>query len=69
MKKIIEEYFNLNLKKVMYPDFKNCFYITLQSYDYNRLINYGLNKKRIRIIPNPICFHDNIIRDKKDCNE
>ena len=66
LKKIIHEYFSLDLKKTMYPDYQNCFYITLQKYDYKRLINYGLNKNRIKVIPNPVNFQDNIIMDKEE---
>jgi len=52
--KIIEGYFNVSLKKVMYPDDKNYLFGVLNSFDFKRLTEYGVKEEKIRLWPNPV---------------
>ena len=43
-----------DIKKILYPVFKNCRFIVLNSFDQKRLLEYGISKKSINLLPNPI---------------
>lgn len=48
--------FAQSIKEVLYPKLPNYHYGVLNSFDYERLISYGVNKDRIVWIPNPVTF-------------
>ena len=47
---------NFNLKECMYPEIDNYTYITLNSFDKNRLISYGIHADKVSVLPNPVSF-------------
>lgn len=57
---LLEEILNVNFgqktKEVLYPDLANYHYGVLNSFDYQRLISYGVKKERIEWLPNPVTF-------------
>jgi glycosyltransferase involved in cell wall biosynthesis len=61
LKNIIEDTFNTDLNEVMYPDLPNYHFATLNSFDKNRLIRYGVVPERITLLPNPVVFEQHTI--------
>lgn len=56
LKKIIEGEFTKELNTVLYPNLPNYKFAVLNSFDLNRLIDYGVIKSRISLLPNPVVF-------------
>lgn len=58
--KFLEEILNVNFgqktKEILYPELPNYHYGVLNSFDYERLISYGVSKDRILWLPNPVTF-------------
>lgn len=50
----IPAYSGLSLGKVMYPDFPNCHFVVLNSCDYSRILNAGIDASRLHLLPNPV---------------
>ncbi|MBN1142850.1 MAG: glycosyltransferase family 4 protein [Bacteroidales bacterium] len=47
-------YSGISLGKVMYPDFPNCHFVVLNSCDYTRILNTGIDASRVHLLPNPV---------------
>jgi glycosyltransferase involved in cell wall biosynthesis len=56
LKQIIEGEFKEELSSILYPEFSNYTYAVLNSFDLNRLVEYGVAKSRINLLPNPVDF-------------
>ncbi len=56
LKEIIEGNFNEKLSEVLYPDLPNYHFGVLNSFDFDRLVSYGVAKERIEWLPNPVEF-------------
>ena len=56
LKSIIEGNFRADIDKVLYPEFPNYHYGVLNSFDYERLISFGVSRERILWLPNPVTF-------------
>ena len=62
---VIKGNFKADLKEVLYPDIETYQFGVLNSFDYERLIQYGISKERILWIPNPVTFSaKNDVSDK-----
>ncbi len=66
LKDIIEENFDENLKHVLYPDFPNYHFGVLNSFDYKRLVEYGVDKQNILLLPNPVTFKTHFKPNEKN---
>jgi glycosyltransferase involved in cell wall biosynthesis len=51
---VIGDLFHENLQEVLYPPFENVQTIVLTSKDHERLAHYGVDDKRISLLPNPV---------------
>ena len=51
---IVEDYFQEDLHRVLYPDNSTSFFATLNSFDYKRLLQKGIPEKRVLLMPNPV---------------
>lgn len=51
---IVEDYFQEDLHRVLYPDNSTSFFATLNSFDYKRLLQKGIPEKRVLLLPNPV---------------
>lgn len=60
LKDIIENKFEKNLKKILYPNLPNFFHATLNSFDKRRLIDYGIAEAKVFLLPNPVSFKSKI---------
>ncbi len=58
LKEIIHDYFEYDLKKVLYPDMPNYYYAVLNSYDKQRLEQYGIQQEKCYLLPNPVNMTD-----------
>ncbi len=56
LKEIITDGLGLDLQAVMYPPVHNLMFLTLNSADYNRLIQMGVSSERVQQAPNPVTF-------------
>ncbi len=65
LKDIIEGNFWQKLDEVLYPKIKNYNYGVLNSFDFKRLITYGVAEKRIEWLPNPVTFSARLDIDDK----
>ena len=65
LKEIIENRFNEDLRKVMYPSFSNYLFGVLNQFDKQRLINFGLKPDRIQYLPNPVNMNETEEKDKE----
>jgi len=54
LQKVVRDLFHENLQEVLYPPFENVQAIVLTSKDYERLVHYGVDEKRISLLPNPV---------------
>ncbi len=54
LQEIIEDYFQEDLHQVLYPDNSTSFFATLNSFDYQRLLQEGIPEKRVTLLPNPV---------------
>ncbi len=62
MQKIINGFFNMPLKEIMYPNNSRYLLGVLNSTDYNRTLELGVNKERLFLFPNPVYMaEDNTI--------
>ncbi|MFO7371304.1 MAG: glycosyltransferase family 4 protein [Bacteroidales bacterium] len=50
----IPAYSGVSLGKVMYPDYPNCHFVVLNSCDYTRILNAGIDSSRVHLLPNPV---------------
>jgi len=57
LEQIINGYFSTDLLTVMYPDVENCCYNTINTADYNRLLNMKIFHSKILFLPNPVGFY------------
>ena len=53
-RRVINGYFSENLNRVLYPDSRSCLFGVLNSRDFERLREMGIDEKRIRYVPNPV---------------
>lgn len=56
LKEIISDIFLQDLNEVLYPKLPNYHFGVLNSFDYNRLVGYGVEEERIEWLPNPVTF-------------
>ncbi len=56
LKNIVEDEFGKDLSEVLYSDLPNFMHATLNSFDKRRLIDYGLQNKKVFLLPNPVSF-------------
>ncbi len=56
LKKTIPAYADLALSKVLYPDFPNCHFVVLNSCDFARILNAGIDASRLHLLPNPVAI-------------
>lgn len=56
IKEIISNLFLQKTEEVMYPKLSNYHFGVLNSFDYKRLLSYGVEKERIEWLPNPVTF-------------
>lgn len=56
LKEIISDIFRQDLNEVLYPKLPNYQFGTLNSFDYQRLLSYGVEAERIEWLPNPVTF-------------
>ncbi|NJK85119.1 MAG: glycosyltransferase family 4 protein [Bacteroidales bacterium] len=64
LKTVIEEVFDLDLNQVLYPNLPNYFYITLNSFDYQRIADAGIPEKNILLLHNPVELQDFSSKEK-----
>ena len=71
LKQVIEVDFKQNLNKVLYPQLENYQFACLNSFDYNRLLSYGVEEQRVHLVPNPVIFTESTTTfDAKEiCND
>jgi len=56
LKNIVEDEFGKDLSEVLYADLPNFMHATLNSFDKRRLIDYGIQKTKVFLLPNPVSF-------------
>ena len=56
LKEIITDIFLQDVNRVLYPNLPNYRFGVLNSFDYNRLVEYGVEQTRIDWFPNPVTF-------------
>jgi glycosyltransferase involved in cell wall biosynthesis len=56
LKEIISDIFSQDLNEVLYPKLPNYQFGVLNSFDYKRLITYGVEQEKIEWLPNPVTF-------------
>ena len=56
LKEIITDNFAQKLNDILYPDLPNYHFGVLNSFDFERLLGYGVRKERIEWLPNPVTF-------------
>lgn len=54
LQRVVEKHFEEDLEEVLYPSFDNYRYAVLNSFDFDRLLSFGVAKSRIEWLPNPI---------------
>lgn len=54
LKNTIPAYAKLALNKVLYPDFPNCHFLVLNSCDFSRILNAGIEASKLHLLPNPV---------------
>ena len=57
LKEILSDIFLQRIEEVLYPQLPNYHYGVLNSFDFERLQNYGVQKERIEWLPNPVTFN------------
>lgn len=67
LKNVIETRFGKDLNNVLYNSSHNNLYAVLNSFDYSRLIGYGIKVNELFILPNPVIA--GISPDKKKCRK
>lgn len=65
LKEIIEGNFEEKINEVLYPNLVNYHFGVLNSFDRERLENYGVQKQRILWLPNPVTFETKLDISKK----
>lgn len=58
LKSVIETEFGGNLNQVLYPSLNNYLFACLNSFDYNRLLSYGVERNKVTMVPNPVIFSE-----------
>ena len=71
LKEILSDIFLQRIEEVLYPKLPNYHYAVLNSFDYKRLLSYGIEKDRIEWLPNPVTFpisteHANKVNSKTE---
>ncbi len=56
LKEIIKDIFLQDVNDVLYPKLPNYHFGVLNSFDYDRLLSYGVANERIEWLPNPVTF-------------
>lgn len=56
LKEILSDIFLQELNEVLYPKLPNYQFGVLNSFDYNRLVSYGVEQEKIEWLPNPVTF-------------
>lgn len=56
LKEIISDNFNQDINEVLYPNLPNYQFGVLNSFDYDRLVSYGVEQDKIEWLPNPLTF-------------
>ncbi len=64
LQKIIGNHFKKNLTSVLYPNNKNYLIGVLNQSDFKRVENYGVQKKRIYLWPNPVFVQKKTAQNK-----
>ncbi|MEZ5104786.1 MAG: glycosyltransferase [Draconibacterium sp.] len=54
LKEILSDIFLQRVEEVLYPNLPNYQFGVLNSFDFERLINFGVQKERIEWLPNPV---------------
>ena len=57
LKEILSDIFLQRMEEVLYPQLPNYHYGVLNSFDFERLQKYGVQKERIEWLPNPVTFN------------
>ncbi|MCG6190454.1 glycosyltransferase family protein [Maribellus maritimus] len=57
IKEILSDIFLQRIGEVLYPQLPNYQFGVLNSYDFERLQKYGVQKERIELLPNPVTFN------------
>ncbi len=52
----IPDYSEVPLSQVMYPNYPNCHFVVLNSCDYTRVLNAGIETSRVHLLPNPVAI-------------
>jgi glycosyltransferase involved in cell wall biosynthesis len=50
----IPAYSRTSISKVMYPDYPNCHFVVLNSFDFTRILSAGIDTSRVHLLPNPV---------------
>ena len=66
LKEIISDIFAQELNAILYPKLPNYQFGVLNSFDYNRLVEYGVEPEKIEWLPNPVTIS---ISEKALCKE
>lgn len=69
LKHVIEDSFRYKLHEVLYPSASNYQFAVLNSFDYERINQYGVEQSRITLLPNPVHFESVYSLDDKKNNK
>lgn len=56
IKEILSDIFLQDVNEILYPQLPNYIFGVLNSFDYERLVSYGVARDRIEWLPNPVTF-------------
>lgn len=66
LKDVISGLFDEKLESVLYPDLPNVHFGVLNSFDHQRLIEFGISKERIVWLPNPVALSAELKHTSKE---
>ncbi|NCA85364.1 MAG: glycosyltransferase [Clostridia bacterium] len=54
LRDVVEDFFQEDLQQVLYPANSNAHFATLNSFDYQRVLQQGVPENRLMLLPNPV---------------
>ena len=63
---VIQDYFSVDIDEVMYPDFPNCFFGVINSFDLNRIMEMNISREQIFFLPNPVIAPGPVKQNEKE---
>jgi glycosyltransferase involved in cell wall biosynthesis len=66
LREILEQLSETSVESIMYPVLKNYHFATLNHFDYQRLIDFGIREDNVHFLPNPVSISEKKMPTSKE---